>query len=51
MISYKVMKKGESSIKKILYSYDSKFIASISDENNIDIFEIDTGNCYKSLSS
>jgi len=46
MISYKVMKKGESSIKKILYSHDSKFIASISDENNIDIFEIETGTIY-----
>jgi THO complex subunit 3 len=48
MISYKVIKKGESSIKKILYSHDSKFIASISDENNIDIFEIETCIlCYK----
>ena len=43
MISYKVLKKGESSIKKILYSHDSKFIASITDENTIDIFEIETG--------
>ena len=38
LMSYKVYKKSEQSIKQIMYNYDDKFIACIYDGKNIDFF-------------
>lgn len=49
LISYKVLRKGESSIRKIIFSYDSKFIASISEESCVDIYDVDASECVHSI--
>ncbi len=51
MISYKVIKKGEIPIRKVQFSYDSKLIASIYEGNNLDIFEVNSGDCVYSMFS
>jgi THO complex subunit 3 len=48
-ISYKVLKKGENPLRKVLFSHDSKLIASIYEGNNLDIFETSSGDLVHSL--
>jgi WD40 repeat protein len=48
-ISYRVLKKGENPIRKVLFSHDSKLVASIYEGNNLDIFETITGDVVHSL--
>ena len=48
-ISYKVIKKGENPIKKVMFSHDSKFISTIYDGNNIDVFETNSGDLVHSI--
>jgi THO complex subunit 3 len=49
LISYKVIKRGETPLRKIVFSHDSKLIASIYEGNNLDIFEVETGDLVHSI--
>ena len=49
LISFKVLRKGESSIRKIIFSHDSRFIASISEESCVDLYDIEVGECVHSI--
>lgn len=49
LMSYKVIKKGEIPIRKVLFSYDSELLATIYEGNNLDIFDVGTGECVYSI--
>lgn len=49
LISFKVLKKTDFSIKKIEFSNDSKYIAALYEEPMLDIFDIETGECVHSI--
>ena len=51
MMSYRVIKKGEIPIRQALFSHDTKLIASIYEGNNLDIFELSTGDCLYTMFS
>lgn len=48
-ISYKIFKKAENPIKKVMFSHDSKLISAFYDGNNIDIFDTYSGDCVHSI--
>jgi WD40 repeat protein len=43
MLSYKVIKKGEIPLRKAMFSFDSRLIASIYEGNNLDVFDTNSG--------
>ncbi len=49
LIQYKVIKKSELPIRKIMFSHDSKFLGSIYEGNNLDIFDVESGECIHSI--
>lgn len=49
MISYRVIKKNEVPIRKIMFSHDSKLLASIYEGNNLDIFDVENSECVHTL--
>jgi THO complex subunit 3 len=51
MMSYKVIKKGEIPIRKIGFSHDAKLISSIYEGNNLDVFDVDTGECLLTINT
>lgn len=49
LMSYKVIKKGELPVRKVMYSHDSRLIGAIYEGNNLDIFDTDTSECVHSI--
>lgn len=49
LLSYKVIKKGEIPIRKVMFSHDSALIAAIYEGNNLDIFDTNTTDCVYSI--
>jgi len=43
LISYKVLRKAESPIRKISFSHDSRFLASITEESLVDLYDLELG--------
>jgi WD40 repeat protein len=44
-----VLRKGESSIRKVIFSCDSRFLASITEESSVDIYDVELGECIHSI--
>jgi THO complex subunit 3 len=49
LLSYKVIKKGDAPIRKVLYSHDSELLATIYEGSNLDLFNVNTGECVYSV--
>ena len=51
LMSYEIIKKSDSEVKKLGFSHDSKFISAIYEGQNLDIFDISTKTCVHSIYS
>lgn len=51
LMSYKIIKKNDTEVKKVGFSHDSKLISAIYEGQNLDIFDIETKTCVYSIYS
>jgi THO complex subunit 3 len=49
LMSYRAIKKGEVPIRKVSFSHDAKFLGAIYEGTNLDIYDVNSGECMHSI--